>query len=160
MIRSVTAFACGSFFGIGLGLAGMTQPDKVIAFLDLADQWDPSLAFVMLGAIAVHLVAYRLIVRRSSPILASEFFIPTRQDVDARLLLGAGTFGVGWALGGYCPGPGFVTVGAGFGQGLVFLVAMTVGMLALHAIDPSTRQDSSAVPGVVAEDAPASGLSK
>ena len=125
----------GLLFGAGLGLSGMTQSDKVIGFLDITDNWDPSLALVMVGAIAVHLVFYRLILKRSSPVFGDRFGIPTRKDIDARLVLGSATFGVGWALGGFCPGPGLVSAPSGSVNALVFVGTMTVGMLAFRAFD-------------------------
>ena len=97
---NLVAALSGILFGLGLGISGMTQADKVINFLDLADKWDPSLAFVMGGAIAVHLIAYRLVTGMNSPVLAERFGIPTRTDIDGRLVGGAALFGVGWALGG------------------------------------------------------------
>lgn len=125
----------GLLFGIGLGVSGMTRPDKVIGFLDLVDGWDPSLALVLIGAIAVHLVLFRLIVRRSSPLFAGKFGIPSRTDLDARLVLGSALFGVGWALGGYCPGPGLVSGASLAADGLIFLAALTAGMLLFHLSD-------------------------
>lgn len=144
MIRDLSAFASGAFFGIGLGLAGMTMPDKVIDFLDLAENWDPSLAFVMVGAIAVHLVSYRLILKRPSPVLDAVFHLPRRHEIDGRLLLGSGIFGIGWAVGGYCPGPGLVSIGAGGSQGLLFVASMTAGMLVFHALDTEVASPSGA----------------
>ena len=104
----------------------MTKPSKIIGFLDIAGDWDPSLAFVMAGAIAVHFVAYRLIRRRSAPLYDTQFHLPTRRDIDLRLVLGAALFGVGWALGGFCPGPGIVAAGGGSLHAVIFVVAMTL----------------------------------
>lgn len=131
----VSAGVVGVLFGLGLGISGMTQADKVIGFLDLADGWDPSLAFVMAGAIAVHMVLFRLILRRRSPLFAEGFGIPTRSDIDTRLVAGSALFGIGWALGGYCPGPGIVSV-AGFApRALVFVAALIAGMTAVQTYD-------------------------
>ncbi|MCB9674409.1 MAG: YeeE/YedE family protein [Alphaproteobacteria bacterium] len=113
----------------------MTQADKVIAFLDLSDAWDPSLAFVMIGAIGVHMALFRFIVRRPSPLFADAFGIPTRSDIDGRLVAGSALFGVGWALGGYCPGPGLVSSASGSTNALVFVATLTAGMLLYHALD-------------------------
>ena len=129
MKNLVVAVVAGFVFGVGLVLAGMTQPAKVIAFLDVLGGWDPSLAFVMMGAIAVHFVAYRLVLRRPAPLFDESFHLPTRRDIDLRLVLGAAVFGVGWGLGGYCPGPGLVSAAAGALGAVVFVVGMTVGML-------------------------------
>lgn len=120
--------ASGVLFAIGLGVAGMTKPSKVIGFLDLFGEWDASLAFVMLGAISVYFVAFRLITKRKAPLFDTRFFVPTRRDLDPRLLLGAAVFGVGWGLGGYCPGPGLVTAASGALPALVFVASMAVGM--------------------------------
>jgi uncharacterized membrane protein YedE/YeeE len=128
--RNLASFAAGSLFGAGLLLSGMTKPTKVIGFLDVAGAWDPSLAFVMIGGIAVHLALYKWIVRRPSPLVEAEFKVPTRREVDAKLVLGAAIFGVGWGLGGFCPGPGIASVLRG-GPALTFVVSMLAGM-ALH----------------------------
>ena len=121
-------------FAVGLAVSGMTKPSKVIGFLDLAGAWDASLAFVMLGAIAVHFLAYRVVMRCSSPLFDARFHVPTRKDIDLRIVLGAGLFGVGWGLGGFCPGPALVTAGAGSSGALVFVVGMTIGMFVEHAV--------------------------
>lgn len=123
------AGVAGLLFGLGLGLAGMTRPAKVAGFLDLFGAWDPSLALVMVGAIAVHFVALRLARRRSAPLFEGRFHLPTRRDVDWRLVLGALIFGAGWGLGGYCPGPGLVSAAGGSSGALVFVVGMTTGVL-------------------------------
>ncbi len=122
------AYVAGLVFGVGLVLAGMVDPAKVIAFLDFFGAWDPSLMFVMGGAIAVHFVLFRVITRRASPLFDARFDLPTRRELDARLLGGAALFGVGWGLAGYCPGPGIVGLGTGSGPALVFVAAMTAGI--------------------------------
>src|SRR6185295_7370618 len=98
---------------VGLAVSGMTRPSKVVGFLDVFGAWDASLAFVMVGAIGVHAVLQRVIARRGSPLFEDRFHLPTRRDVDARLLAGAAVFGVGWGLGGFCPGPGLVAAASG-----------------------------------------------
>jgi len=128
----LSAFFSALVFGVGLGIAGMTLPTKVIGFLDVTGAWDPSLAFVMIGAIAVHGVSYRLIMRRSSPVLTPKFFIPSRRDLDAKLLLGALIFGIGWGLGGFCPGPAIVASVSGHASVLIFVASMVAGIYA-HA---------------------------
>lgn len=135
----LSALAAGALFGVGLAISGMTKPAKVVGFLDLAGAWDASLAFVMIGAIAVHLVAHRIITRRRSPLFDGRFHLPTRKDVDARLVLGAVIFGVGWALAGFCPGPALVTAASGALAALVFVAAMTVGMTIEHAVSRRIR---------------------
>lgn len=126
--QTIVAALAGVLFAAGLGLGGMTRPSKVLAFLDLGGAWDPSLAFVMLGAVATHAVAYRLIRGRPTPFFDDAFQIPTRSDVDWRLIGGASVFGIGWGLGGYCPGPAVVSLGAGALQPLVFVLMMAIGM--------------------------------
>jgi uncharacterized membrane protein YedE/YeeE len=133
--RVISAAVAGILFGVGLAVSGMTRADKVIGFLDLSDAWDPSLAFVMGGAIAVHLVLFKLILRRTSPLFAQRFALPTRTDLDTRLIVGSGLFGVGWALGGYCPGPGLVSSGGGGVSALVFLATLTLGIGGVQAAE-------------------------
>ena len=139
-MRSVVAFAVGVVFAVGLGIGGMTQPARVLAFLDVAGGWDPSLAFVMLGAVATYGVGFRLVTRRARPLLAPAFLVPTRRDLDARLLAGALVFGVGWGLAGICPGPALTALASGEPGALVFVAAMLVG-IAAHRL----RERSAAV---------------
>ena len=122
------AFVAGVVFAVGLAIAGMTQPSKVIGFLDVAGPWDPSLAFVMVGAISVYFVATRLVRRRSAPLSGGGFHLPTRRDIEPNLLIGAALFGVGWGLAGYCPGPGLTSLATGSVSAITFIVAMAVGM--------------------------------
>jgi hypothetical protein len=118
----------GLLFGAGLALSGMTQTEKVFGFLDLTGNWDASLAFVMVGAISVYAVAYRLLHKRSRSLLGSKMHAPQKHEIDRKLLLGALLFGVGWGLGGFCPGPALVSLGAGAGEATIFVGAMLVGM--------------------------------
>ncbi len=130
MKRLLSAFAAGAIFGVGLGLAGMTQPSKVVGFLDFFGDWDASLMLVMGGAIVVHAALYRLILKRKSPLLATDFQVPTRRDITPQLIGGSALFGIGWGLGGFCPGPGLASV-PGLGvHALTFVGTMTAGMLA------------------------------
>jgi uncharacterized membrane protein YedE/YeeE len=128
-VKSVLlSLAIGLVFGVGLLLSGMTQPAKVVNFLDVLGDWDPSLGFVMGGAIAVHFFAYRLVPRLPKPVWGARWGIPTRRDVDARLLVGAALFGAGWGLGGYCPGPALTSVVAGASSTMIFTGSMLTGM--------------------------------
>jgi uncharacterized membrane protein YedE/YeeE len=126
--RLCLSFAAGVVFALGLGISGMTRPVKVIGFLDFAGHWDPSLAFVMIGAIAVYSTCYRLIRTRSAPVLAAEFSVPQRTGLDRNLLAGAAVFGAGWGLGGFCPGPALTALASGAAPVLVFVIAMAVGI--------------------------------
>jgi len=127
-VKNVVAFAAGLLFALGLGIGGMTQPAKVIGFLDVAGDWDPSLAFVMGGALLVYAIVARLALSRPAPFLEAKFFVPTRRDIDRPLVVGATLFGAGWGLAGYCPGPALVSLASGRAPVLVFVVAMLLGM--------------------------------
>lgn len=127
------AAVVGLALGAGLLLSGMTSPARVIGFLDVRGGWDPSLGLVMAGAIAVYAPLARWIQRaRRTPWTDVAFHLPTRRDLDGKLVVGAAIFGVGWGLGGLCPGPGIVAAAAGSETGLLFVAAMLVGMLAQH----------------------------
>ena len=127
---NIASFICGILFSIGLGISGMTQPQKVIGFLDVFGEWDLSLAFVMFGAVLSYLILQLWIQRNFSiPILGGSFQISTRKDLDRSLIIGALLFGSGWGLGGYCPGPAITSLGSGSLNALLFVVAMGIGML-------------------------------
>ncbi|WP_102867234.1 YeeE/YedE family protein [Pseudovibrio exalbescens] len=128
MARIVLGLISGLVFGFGLALSGMDNPAKVQNFLDLAGTWDPSLAFVMGGAIAVAMPAFFLFKKLEKPILDKSFHLPTKSALDKRLLLGAGIFGIGWGLGGLCPGPALSSAGLATTSALVFVAAMIIGM--------------------------------
>ena len=129
--RLVMAFA-GVLFGVGLAISGMTQPSKVVGFLDVLGRWDPSLAFVMGGALGVHLLLGRIIRKRTAPLYDDRFHLPAATGVNVSLVAGAAIFGVGWGMGGFCPGPAIVTAGTGATPALVFVAAMAVGMAVHH----------------------------
>jgi uncharacterized membrane protein YedE/YeeE len=131
----VSALLAGLVFGAGLVVSGMVLPEKVVRFLDFTNGWDPSLALVMVGAIGVHATAYRLVMKRPSPLFAAKFSVPTHHDLDARLLGGAALFGLGWGFGGICPGPGLAATTALGTDALVFVAAMVLGMLAAARLD-------------------------
>lgn len=133
----VVAFVSGLLFAIGLGIAGMTNPHKVLNFLDVFGDWDPSLALVMGGAILVYAPVYRLLKGKSAPKFGEQFHWPTKQDVDRELVIGSILFGIGWGIAGFCPGPAVVaavTVVSGHGPTLAFFAAMVLGMLAQGAL--------------------------
>lgn len=124
-------FLVGLLFGLGLILSGMTDPGKVQGFLDLAGAWDPSLAFVMGGAVVVGFFAFALARRRTTAFLGGAMHLPASREIDRRLVIGSVVFGIGWGLAGFCPGPALVSLGAGHWQALVFTLAMLAGM-AVH----------------------------
>jgi uncharacterized membrane protein YedE/YeeE len=127
--RAIVALVCGLLFGAGLIISQMSNPAKVIGFLDVTGKWDPSLALVMAGAVAVFGVLYRLALRQGTPLLAPQFALPEKDSLDASLMVGALVFGVGWGLGGFCPGPAIVSAAFGDVRVWVFVAAMIAGML-------------------------------
>ena len=128
MKNRLSEFLVGLLFGLGLILSGMTDPGKVLGFLDLAGLWDPSLAFVMGGAIAVGALAFAVAKKRTRSFLGGAMHVPTARDIDKRLVLGSLLFGVGWGLAGFCPGPAIVSAAAGQPKAMVFIAAMLAGM--------------------------------
>jgi uncharacterized protein len=129
-VRALVHAAIGLLFGAGLLIAGMTDPQKVQNFLDITGLWDPSLAFVMGGAVIVTFIGYRLAWRAGRPLLAPRFALPTATAIDARTLIGPAVFGIGWGLAGFCPGPALTSLGAGEAAAWSFVPAMLVGMVA------------------------------
>ena len=131
----VMIFLSGVVFAVGLGVSGMTQPEKVTSFLNVAGNWDPSLAFVMLGATVTYLLGHILILKRPAPAFAATFTLPTRRDIDRPLVIGSALFGVGWGLVGFCPGPALVSLVTGYESVIIFVLAMGVGMYAFEVLD-------------------------
>ena len=128
MKSSLVPFISGIVFAMGLGISGMTRPAKIIGFLDFAGNWDPSLAFVMLGAIAVHSLFYRVLRARPFSRFSSSISLPSRTQIDSRLLGGSFIFGLGWGIAGYCPGPAITSLASGNFSALIFFVAMIAGI--------------------------------
>ncbi len=128
------AFAAGLVFAVGLGIAGMGRPSKVLAFLDVTGAWDPSLAFVMASAIAVHIGFALRAKRGGAPVFATSYVLPKRDGLDLSLFAGAATFGIGWGLVGYCPGPAVVGVASGNATPVAFVVAMIAGLVLQRAL--------------------------
>ena len=137
-MSALAAFAAGLVFGLGLIVSGMADPGKVIGFLDLAGAWDPSLAFVMGGAILVGFFAFAFARRRARSFLGGALHLPTSRDIDLRLVGGSVVFGIGWGLAGFCPGPALVSFGSGQDEAAVFVAAMLGGMLIYHAAERLT----------------------
>ncbi len=134
-LHRIAEFVVGLLFGVGLMLSGMTDPGKVIGFLDLFGTWDPSLALVMGGAIMVGFFAFTVAKKRTSSFLGGALRLPTNTDMDKKLVIGSLLFGAGWGLAGFCPGPALVSMADGQPKALVFVVAMLVGMLGFELMD-------------------------
>lgn len=140
MANLLASFAAGLVFGVGLILSGMTDPGKVTGFLDLAGAWDPSLALVMGGAILVGVFAFAVAKKRTSSLLGGAMHLPRRRDFDKGLILGSLVFGVGWGLGGFCPGPAVVSLGSGQDKAAWFVIAMLFGMMLYEAAERMRRR--------------------
>lgn len=134
-LHRIAEFVVGLLFGVGLMLSGMTDPGKVIGFLDLFGTWDPSLALVMGGAIMVGFFAFTVAKKRTGSFLGGALRLPTNTDIDKKLVIGSLLFGAGWGLAGFCPGPALVSMADGQPKALVFVVAMLVGMLGFELMD-------------------------
>jgi uncharacterized membrane protein YedE/YeeE len=139
------AYAIGLIFGLGISISGMANPAKVLNFFDVAGSWDPSLAFVMGGALAIAFVGYRIVLKRPAPTLAPTFQVPVARDLDARLLGGSAIFGIGWGIAGFCPGGALPALGTGRPEVLIFVVAAAIGILAARLGPPLlTRRRTAA----------------
>lgn len=134
MARHFSSLLAGLLFGLGLALAQMTDPSKVLGFLDLAGDWDPSLLFVLGGAVGLSALGFRLILLQRQPLFDSRFHLPTRRAIDTPLLLGSALFGIGWGIGGYCPGPAIAQLVAPNAETWIFLPAMLLGIWLRHAL--------------------------
>lgn len=143
----VLQFAIGLIFGLGLVVSGMFDPAKVLNFLDIAaiptGTWDPSLAFVMAGAIAVTFVGFQIVSKRRQPIFGERFHLPTAKELDTRVIAGPAIFGVGWGLAGFCPGPAFTALGGGTSLAVIFMVSMLTGMVAARWLTNGQPQTPS-----------------
>lgn len=138
-MQQLAVFGAGLLFAVGLGISGMTLPQKVIGFLDFAGDWDPSLALVMASSAGVFLLLHRAVLRRDSPLFDSKFHVPSRKDIDAPLVFGAVLFGIGWGMVGFCPGPAVTALVSGQTQVWIFFVAMIAGMYAEGTLSRSSR---------------------
>lgn len=124
--ENASAFLCGLLFSVGLGLAGMTQPQKVLGFLDILGAWDPSLLFVMAGAVLVYSLGFRRVSRRSSPLFTSSFLIPSSRQINWQLISGAALFGMGWGIAGFCPGPAIASLATLGSSQLIFGISLLI----------------------------------
>jgi uncharacterized membrane protein YedE/YeeE len=129
MIYYSIILICGILFGCGLTISNMINPNKILNFLDITGNWDPSLLFVMLGAVMISWVGYQFILRLKRPILANKFYLPEKISLDAKLIIGAAIFGIGWGLAGYCPGPAITALGLGIMDAFYFVTGMIVSLL-------------------------------
>ncbi|MEL7522746.1 MAG: DUF6691 family protein [Cyanobacteria bacterium J06553_1] len=137
------ALIAGIIFGVGLGLSQMIDRQRVLGFLDLAGNWDPTLLFVLGGAVAVTVISFRFVLNRNTPLLSAQFYVPTRQDIDWRLIAGAALFGIGWGIAGYCPGPGIAALATGDRNPVFFLLSMVAGMIVFNHYDQQQQQTKS-----------------
>lgn len=135
MARTLASLGAGLLFGLGLAVSQMVNPAKVLDFLDVAGNWDPSLAFVMAGAVAVTWIGYRIVLGRPKPVLAERFQLPTATAIDPRLIVGAAIFGIGWGLAGLCPGPAITSIAYLQTGTLYFLPAMLAGLFLARRFD-------------------------
>lgn len=149
-MSTLIQFVLGLLFGIGLIIAGMADPAKVLNFLDFAaipaGTWDPSLAFVLGGAAIVTFIGYRSVLKRPKPLFDTQFHLPHKTSIDAPILVGPAIFGIGWGMAGFCPGPAFVALGSGTSQAVTFVIAMLVGMVGARwlALNQINKQPKSA----------------
>jgi uncharacterized membrane protein YedE/YeeE len=127
MRQAITALLAGFIFGIGLALSKMIDPNKVLNFLDVTGNWDPSLALVMGGALLVTSVTFKFILKRSYPVFEDKFKLPTRTDIDLKLIMGAVIFGIGWGMAGFCPGPAIASLGMALLDPVIFVISMVIG---------------------------------
>ncbi len=135
MKSAVLSFVVGFIFAVGLGISGMTQPTKVVGFLDLFGDWDPSLMFVMVGAIGVHFVSFRFIRKLPTPLVEKQWHLPSKTELTPSLIIGAVLFGMGWALGGYCPGPAVSSLGSLDPRPFYFVLSMLAGMVIFKGVN-------------------------
>lgn len=133
----------GLIFGLGLALSGMTSPAKVLDFLDLAGNWDPSLLFVLGGAVGVTAIVFRWILRRKKPLFSDQFFLPLAKNIDGKLIVGALIFGIGWGISGYCPGPAIASLASPNWETWIFLPAMLAGILLQRVLAGSRNKQAA-----------------
>jgi uncharacterized membrane protein YedE/YeeE len=144
-MRLLSAWAIGLIFGLGISLSGMANPAKVLNFFDIAGNWDPSLAFVMGGALATTFLGYRLIFRRAVPVLGGGFHLPTAKALDTHLIGGSALFGIGWGISGFCPGGALPALGTGAADVFVFVAALVAGLFLANALKSMQSRRSTPV---------------
>lgn len=142
-MRLIASYIIGLIFGIGISISGMANPAKVLNFFDVAGTWDPSLIFVMGGAVVVTFIGYRLVLKRPTPVLEAKFQLPTRRDLDLPLIGGAAVFGIGWGIAGFCPGGALPALGTGRSEVFVFVAALLAGIFAVNVFRRLQAQRSA-----------------
>lgn len=140
MKQNIGALVSGLLVGFGLALSQMIDRERILGFLDFAGAWDPTLAFVLAGAVTTTVIAFRFVLRRPAPFFADTFHLPTRKDIDRPLLVGSAIFGVGWGIAGYCPGPAISALSLGSLNPVIFLVALIAGSFSYRWLSTSNRQ--------------------
>lgn len=144
MKQNLIAIGCGILFGLGLAISQMIDSARVLGFLDVAGTWDPTLMFVLGGAVGVTVVSFRFVLRRANPFFAPKFYLPGKDSIDRRLLVGASIFGVGWGISGYCPGPGFSSLALfNSWNPLIFLISLAVGSWSYRWLSHRTKASQS-----------------
>lgn len=138
--QALVTLIAGLLFGLGLGLSQMIDRDRVLGFLDITGTWDPTLIFVLGGAVGVTIITFRFIIGRPHPLLSDRFYLPTRKSIDRSLILGAAIFGIGWGISGYCPGPAITALVLGIWNPVIFLIAMILGSLAQKWFSESQKR--------------------
>ena len=140
MEQKYVSLLCGFLFALGLGISGMLWPPKIIGFLDIFGDWDPSLIFVMVGAILVHGISYQIIKKKEKPYFANQFHWPTSKDIDFKLMLGTALFGMGWAMSGFCPGPGVASLPGNSDASISFVVWMIIAMVLYNVYQAKVKK--------------------
>ena len=143
-MRLLFAYICGVVFGLGIMISGMANPAKVINFFDIAGSWDPSLAFVMGGALVVTFIGYRLVFARPHPALEAKFYLPTAKDIDLRLVGGSAVFGIGWGIAGFCPGGALPALGTGRSEVFIFTAALIAGLVLARILNAALARAQAA----------------
>jgi uncharacterized membrane protein YedE/YeeE len=143
-MRLITTYLIGLIFGVGISISGMANPAKVLNFFDIAGTWDPSLAFVMAGALIVTFVGYRFVLKRPAPLMSPTFQLPTRRDLDLPLIGGSAVFGVGWGIAGFCPGGALPALGTGQRDVFVFVAALLLGIIIAKGLQAAIASRSNA----------------
>ncbi len=141
MKQNIVALIGGILFGFGLGLSQMVDRQRVLGFLDVTGNWDPTLLFVLGGAVGVTIVAFRFVLRLDHPILEKKFFLPTKKELDLPLILGAAIFGIGWGIAGYCPGPAITSLVQGILNPIIFLIALIIGSFSYKLLTNKQPQE-------------------